>query len=138
MNNRDELARQALLEVDLLFLYLVLLNLNGTSMRRASRPLKSICRRPRASPWRRGLLTESYARGPSNPPLLEQTVGEHFASVVAKYGDRTAFAALLLRGLEHSLIHHAESSPATSVHASPTMSSTGRAALWGLACFAEA
>ncbi|KAI4246180.1 MAG: hypothetical protein L6R40_002133 [Gallowayella cf. fulva] len=39
---------------------------------------------------RRSLLTESYARGPSAPPLLDQTVGQHFASVVSKFGDRTA------------------------------------------------
>lgn len=24
------------------------------------------------------------------PPLLEQTVGEHFSSIVSRYGDRTA------------------------------------------------
>ena len=57
--------------------------------------------------YRRSLLTESYARGPrevdpfeavmhltsSNilqPPLLEQTVGDHFRSIVASHGDRTA------------------------------------------------
>ncbi|KAJ5619306.1 hypothetical protein N7510_003290 [Penicillium lagena] len=39
---------------------------------------------------RRGLLTESYARGPSHPPLIESTVGEHFAKIVAQCGDRTA------------------------------------------------
>ncbi|OQE19549.1 hypothetical protein PENSTE_c015G05425 [Penicillium steckii] len=39
---------------------------------------------------RRTLLTESYIRGPLDPPLLESTVGEHFAKVVAEYGDRTA------------------------------------------------
>ncbi|KAL2001460.1 hypothetical protein VTN02DRAFT_1717 [Thermoascus thermophilus] len=39
---------------------------------------------------KRGLLTQSYARGPSEPPLFEQTVGEHFASIVGKYGDRKA------------------------------------------------
>ncbi|CAG7939711.1 unnamed protein product [Penicillium olsonii] len=38
----------------------------------------------------RGLLTESYARGPSSPPLIESTVGAHFAKVVAEHGDRTA------------------------------------------------
>ncbi|KAL1957730.1 hypothetical protein VTO42DRAFT_5573 [Malbranchea cinnamomea] len=39
---------------------------------------------------RRGLLTHSHYRGPSEPPLFEQTVGEHFANIVSKYGDRTA------------------------------------------------
>ncbi|KAJ5836634.1 hypothetical protein N7447_002660 [Penicillium robsamsonii] len=38
----------------------------------------------------RGLLTESYARGPSGPPLIESTVGDHFAKIVAECGDRTA------------------------------------------------
>ncbi|KAF2803374.1 acyl-CoA synthetase/AMP-acid ligase-like protein II [Mytilinidion resinicola] len=39
---------------------------------------------------RRGLLTQSFSVGPSEPPLLEQTVGEHFAGVVRQHGDRTA------------------------------------------------
>ncbi|OJJ56996.1 hypothetical protein ASPSYDRAFT_154927 [Aspergillus sydowii CBS 593.65] len=39
---------------------------------------------------RRGLLTQSYARGPTEPPLFESTIGEHFASIVDNYGDRTA------------------------------------------------
>ncbi|EEA23948.1 hypothetical protein TMatcc_007019 [Talaromyces marneffei ATCC 18224] len=38
----------------------------------------------------RSLLTQSYARGPDLPPLVEQTVGDHFASIVQKFGDRTA------------------------------------------------
>ncbi|PYH48979.1 putative AMP-binding enzyme [Aspergillus saccharolyticus JOP 1030-1] len=38
----------------------------------------------------RGLLTESYARGSSEPPLLELTVGDHFTRVVELHGDRTA------------------------------------------------
>ncbi|KAJ9261436.1 hypothetical protein DTO021C3_3444 [Paecilomyces variotii] len=42
---------------------------------------------------RRGLLTQSYARGPSEPPLFEQTVGQHFASIVDQYGDRPAVIA---------------------------------------------
>ncbi|PIG84309.1 AMP-binding enzyme [Aspergillus arachidicola] len=41
-------------------------------------------------PWRRGLLTQSYARGPLEPPLLESTIGDHFAQIVSAYGDRTA------------------------------------------------
>ncbi|CAI7603657.1 unnamed protein product [Penicillium glandicola] len=43
-----------------------------------------------ASLAKRELLTESYARGPSGPPLIESTVGDHFAKIVAEYGDRTA------------------------------------------------
>ncbi|KAI9841996.1 MAG: hypothetical protein M1837_007562 [Sclerophora amabilis] len=39
---------------------------------------------------RRRFLTESYSRGPAEPPLLEQTVGEHFASIVSRHGDRPA------------------------------------------------
>ncbi|KAK0858118.1 hypothetical protein LTS02_009924 [Friedmanniomyces endolithicus] len=38
----------------------------------------------------RGLLTKAHDRGPSEPSLLEQTVPEHFASIVRQYGDRTA------------------------------------------------
>ncbi|KAE8152044.1 hypothetical protein BDV25DRAFT_128333 [Aspergillus avenaceus] len=38
----------------------------------------------------RGLLTQSYARGPLEPPLLESTIGDHFARIVGLYGDRTA------------------------------------------------
>ncbi|KAJ5647414.1 hypothetical protein N7490_003786 [Penicillium lividum] len=40
--------------------------------------------------FRRGLLTQSYARGPSQPPLIESTIGDHFAKIVAEHGDRTA------------------------------------------------
>ncbi|CAO1596863.1 hypothetical protein XANCAGTX0491_000691 [Xanthoria calcicola] len=42
------------------------------------------------TPKRRQLLTESYARGPSTPPLLDQTIGQHFASIVLRFGDSTA------------------------------------------------
>ncbi|KAE8374264.1 hypothetical protein BDV26DRAFT_270335 [Aspergillus bertholletiae] len=41
-------------------------------------------------PRRRGLLTQSYARGPLEPPLIETTIGDHFAQIVSAYGDRTA------------------------------------------------
>ncbi|KAK2850715.1 hypothetical protein FQN49_005391 [Arthroderma sp. PD_2] len=33
---------------------------------------------------------QSYARGPSEPPLFEQTIGDYFANTVKKYGERTA------------------------------------------------
>ncbi|KAH8594055.1 putative AMP-binding enzyme [Bisporella sp. PMI_857] len=39
---------------------------------------------------RRTLLTESYTRGPTSPPLLDLTIPRHFESVVARHGDRTA------------------------------------------------
>ncbi|KAL4788628.1 hypothetical protein BJX76DRAFT_315250 [Aspergillus varians] len=39
---------------------------------------------------RRGLLTQSYSRGPTEPPLFESTIGEHFARIVDAYGDKTA------------------------------------------------
>ena len=69
-----------------------LANFNGIKMLRAARPL-SVLRftRPRIA-HQRSLLTQSYVRGPPHPPLLEQTVAEHFASIVSRYGDRTAFA----------------------------------------------
>ncbi|PKY06667.1 acyl-CoA synthetases /AMP-acid ligases II [Aspergillus campestris IBT 28561] len=39
---------------------------------------------------RRELLTQSYARGPFEPPLIESTIGDHFNGIVKQYGDRTA------------------------------------------------
>ncbi|PTU25233.1 hypothetical protein P175DRAFT_0451766 [Aspergillus ochraceoroseus IBT 24754] len=39
---------------------------------------------------KRGVLTQSYTRGPTEPPLLECTIGEHFSKIVKAYGDRTA------------------------------------------------
>ncbi|KAF2114204.1 acyl-CoA synthetase/AMP-acid ligase-like protein II [Lophiotrema nucula] len=39
---------------------------------------------------RRGLLTQAFNAGPTEPPLLEQTVPEHFAGIVRQYGDRDA------------------------------------------------
>lgn len=39
---------------------------------------------------RRGLLTQAFTRGPAQPPLLEQTIPQHFAQIVRKYGDRNA------------------------------------------------
>ncbi|KAF1849090.1 acyl-CoA synthetase/AMP-acid ligase-like protein II [Cucurbitaria berberidis CBS 394.84] len=38
----------------------------------------------------RGLLTKAFAVGSNEPPLLEQTVPQHFAGVVRQYGDRNA------------------------------------------------
>ncbi|KAF2464356.1 acyl-CoA synthetase/AMP-acid ligase-like protein II [Lindgomyces ingoldianus] len=50
------------------------------------------------SPWsipllhspRRGILTQAFSAGPAEPPLLEQTVPEHFAGIVRQHGDRDA------------------------------------------------
>ncbi|CAN9411156.1 unnamed protein product [Alternaria alternata] len=39
---------------------------------------------------RRGLLTQAYSVGPTEPPLLEKTVPQHFAGVVRQHGDRDA------------------------------------------------
>ena len=74
-------------------------------MRPASKSLANFAR-VNLSLSRRSLLTQSHSRGPTEvshtrlstrlvthheqPPLLEQTVGEHFRSVVSRYGDRTA------------------------------------------------
>lgn len=47
-------------------------------------------------PWRstagvkRHLLTKAHDHGPTEPPLLQQTVPQHFASIISQYGDRTA------------------------------------------------
>ncbi|KAF2184051.1 acyl-CoA synthetase/AMP-acid ligase-like protein II [Zopfia rhizophila CBS 207.26] len=39
---------------------------------------------------KRGILTQAFSAGPTEPPLLEQTVPEHFAGIVREYGDRNA------------------------------------------------
>ncbi|KAF2867389.1 acyl-CoA synthetase/AMP-acid ligase-like protein II [Massariosphaeria phaeospora] len=39
---------------------------------------------------RRGVLTQAFSAGPTEPPLLEQTVPQHFAGIVSQYGDRDA------------------------------------------------
>lgn len=39
---------------------------------------------------RRTLLTTSLAHGPTTPPILNQTVPHHFASIVSAHGDRPA------------------------------------------------
>lgn len=39
---------------------------------------------------RRGLLTQARAKGPLEPPLLDETVGENFARIVSAHGDRNA------------------------------------------------
>lgn len=39
---------------------------------------------------RRSLLTQARAKGPLDPPLLEETVGENFARIVSTHGDRPA------------------------------------------------
>ncbi|KAL4872433.1 hypothetical protein BDV12DRAFT_162189 [Aspergillus spectabilis] len=61
--------------------------LRGSTLRRTAyiRPLSQYL-----SSIRRGLLTQSYACGPTEPPLLETTIGEHFARIVETYGDKPA------------------------------------------------
>jgi hypothetical protein len=51
----------------------------------------SIAKRPLPTHIRRTLITQASVRGPTEPPLLNQTVGQHFAEVVSKHGDRTAY-----------------------------------------------
>ncbi|KAK3719969.1 hypothetical protein LTR37_004092 [Vermiconidia calcicola] len=43
--------------------------------------------------WRRGLLTRAYDKGPSEPPLSEDTIPQHFAGIVSRFGDRPAVYA---------------------------------------------
>lgn len=38
----------------------------------------------------RGILTQSHAVGPTDPPLLLQTIPQHFATIVSSHGDRAA------------------------------------------------
>ncbi|CAD0086442.1 unnamed protein product, partial [Aureobasidium mustum] len=41
----------------------------------------------------RGLLTQARDRGPSDPPLITQTIPEYFRDVVSEHGDRPAVIA---------------------------------------------
>ena len=43
-----------------------------------------------SSPSRQPELAPSYARGPSDVPLLEETIGDNFDRIVAAHGDRDA------------------------------------------------
>ncbi len=53
-----------------------------------SRPLWLTCLfHPQA---RRTLLTQARLKGPLDPPLLEETVGDNFSRIVSSYGDRNA------------------------------------------------
>ncbi|ORY17264.1 acyl-CoA synthetase/AMP-acid ligase-like protein II [Clohesyomyces aquaticus] len=40
--------------------------------------------------FRRGILTQAFSAGPTEPPLLEHTVPQHFASIVKQFGDHDA------------------------------------------------
>ncbi|MCJ1443326.1 MAG: hypothetical protein MMC23_003824 [Stictis urceolatum] len=40
--------------------------------------------------WQRTLLTRAYRAGPKEPPLIEQTIPEHFDGIVRQYGNRPA------------------------------------------------
>ena len=60
-------------------------------MRRCLRPRWTNLLHTRVNSFqKRGILTQSYSKGPTEPPLLEQTIGQHFASIVSLYGDRDA------------------------------------------------
>lgn len=59
-------------------------------MRGITRPRLRWPRLPPAAQPRRSLLTKSHYTGPSEPALLEETVGQNFARIVAAHGDRTA------------------------------------------------
>jgi acyl-CoA synthetase (AMP-forming)/AMP-acid ligase II len=52
------------------------------------RPLLSIP--PQWHRARRTLLTQSHDRGPSEPALIEQTIPQHFSTIVSQFGDRNA------------------------------------------------
>lgn len=52
----------------------------------------SLLCRARSSP-QRGLLTHAHSIGPSEPPLLEETIGENFARIVSQHGDKPAVIA---------------------------------------------
>ncbi|KAI0428360.1 acetyl-CoA synthetase-like protein [Xylaria sp. FL1042] len=52
----------------------------------------------------------SYAQGPIDPPLLPHTIPEHFASIVAQYGDLPAVMA------RSPVIMDASPPPTTSIH----------------------
>lgn len=60
-------------------------------MRALFRPQRTIW--PTVSPIlraQRWLQTRAKAKGPSHPPLLEETVGDNFARIVSAHGDRAA------------------------------------------------
>jgi acyl-CoA synthetase (AMP-forming)/AMP-acid ligase II len=52
---------------------------------------------------RRSLLTQARARGPLEPPLLEETIGQNFARIVSTHGDRTA---VISRHQQDRLTYH--------------------------------
>ncbi|KAI5856473.1 hypothetical protein BZA05DRAFT_201918 [Tricharina praecox] len=69
------------------------------SLASASASLRSFSRRAppplllfRRCQWtaKRSLLTQSCYDGPTTPPLLHQTVGQHLIDTVREHGDRTA------------------------------------------------
>ncbi|KAK2624839.1 hypothetical protein QTJ16_006032 [Diplocarpon rosae] len=51
---------------------------------------------------KRGLLTRSFAAGPTEPPLLTHTIPQHFSSIVSLHGDR---AALISRAQDAQLTY---------------------------------
>ncbi|KAI5838292.1 acyl-CoA synthetase/AMP-acid ligase-like protein II [Morchella snyderi] len=68
-------------------------NPTPSDMKLTTHILRSLRARPLAalrSSSSRTLLTQSHYRGASEPPLLQQTIGSHIASVASKYGDSPA------------------------------------------------
>lgn len=56
-----------------------------------------------ASHFRRGLLTSARIKGPLEPALLEETVGQNFARIVSAHGDRNA---VISRHQQKRLTYH--------------------------------
>ena len=52
----------------------------------------------------RSLYTQALVRGPNEPPLLNQTVGQHFAGIVSEHGDRTAYVPSCLSLKWHACV----------------------------------
>jgi acyl-CoA synthetase (AMP-forming)/AMP-acid ligase II len=48
-------------------------------------PVQRVC-----VPCRRTLITQARLKGPAQPPLLEETVGQNFNRIVSRHGDRPA------------------------------------------------
>ena len=66
-------------------------------------PARTFIKHSTTPPLRRGLLTSAYIKGPSHPALLEETVGENFARIVAAHGDRNA---VISRHQQRRLTYH--------------------------------
>lgn len=80
--------------------------MRGLNFTRSIPPRQLTCGRRIAAVFHRTLSTEARAFGPSEPPLLEETVSENFARIVSQHGDRDAVISreqarrLTYRGLD--------------------------------------